>query len=186
MFANLLLTLSLLSAAPSPLTARSTRLWVSGTSNLHDWSCEAQAVKSRVELTQVDHGLLPSAVDVAIAVKALHCGNSKMDEKLEEALKAGAHPEIDFVLVRAKALDLAGKRVLAEGQLTIAGVTRKVAFLAEAAPGEDTLTVTGKVPVEMSDYGVDPPTAILGALKTGNQVVVHFELVFELAKRGAP
>jgi hypothetical protein len=29
----------------------------------------------------------------------------------------------------------------------------------------------------MSDYGIDPPTAMLGTLKTGDDVVVHFEAV---------
>ena len=175
-----LLLLPLFAASPSPLTARSTQLWVSGTSNVHDWKCDAQSVKTRIEVTDFDSGVLPSAVEVSIPVGALHCGKSQMDEKLEDALKAKDHPEIDFVLNYARAVN-GVKRLLVEGRLTIAGVTRKVAFLADAASSAGALTVTGRVPVEMSDYGVDPPTALLGMLKTGNQVVVHFALEFDLA-----
>jgi hypothetical protein len=33
-----------------------------------------------------------------------------------------------------------------------------------------------EVPILMTDYGVKPPTALLGTLRTGNRVLVKFEL----------
>ena len=167
-----------LALAALPLSAHAgTRLWITGTSNLHDWKCEAQTVNTRLEVEgKLPTGLLPRAVDVTIPVEALRCGESKMDEKLQEALKMKAHPEIHFLLASAKALP-DGKRVLVEGRLTIAGVERKVALIATLAPSEAGVTVTASLPVEMTDYGVEPPTALFGMLKTGDQVVVHFSLV---------
>jgi len=32
------------------------------------------------------------------------------------------------------------------------------------------------VPIKMTHYGITPPTAIFGRLKTGNEVKVNFEL----------
>jgi len=34
----------------------------------------------------------------------------------------------------------------------------------------------GLVPIKMTDYGIKPPTAIFGRVKTGNEVKVNFEL----------
>jgi hypothetical protein len=36
--------------------------------------------------------------------------------------------------------------------------------------------VTGKVPVTMTTWGIKPPTLMLGALKVGETVTVHFDL----------
>jgi len=32
------------------------------------------------------------------------------------------------------------------------------------------------VPIKMTDYGIKPPTALFGRLKTGDDVKVNFEL----------
>ena len=39
-----------------------------------------------------------------------------------------------------------------------------------------TIKAAGVVPIKMTDYGIKPPTAIFGRLKTGDEVKVNFEL----------
>jgi hypothetical protein len=39
------------------------------------------------------------------------------------------------------------------------------------------LTVTGELPLLMTDYGITPPKAMLGMLKTDPKIVVAFEVV---------
>jgi hypothetical protein len=41
---------------------------------------------------------------------------------------------------------------------------------------DGSVKATGVVPILMTDYGIQPPTAIFGRLKTGNEVKVNFEL----------
>ncbi len=41
---------------------------------------------------------------------------------------------------------------------------------------DGTVKATGMVPIKMTDYGIKPPTAIFGRLKTGDEVKVNFEL----------
>ena len=36
---------------------------------------------------------------------------------------------------------------------------------------------TGQHPMLMSDFGMDPPSAMFGQLRTADEVVVHFDLV---------
>ena len=47
--------------------------------------------------------------------------------------------------------------------------------------GDKQFQVKGEVPLKMSDFGIDPPTAMMGTLKTGNEVVIKYNLEFEKA-----
>jgi polyisoprenoid-binding protein YceI len=63
------------------------------------------------------------------------------------------------------------------GSLTIAGKENKLAMDVTANRLPDgTVKATGMVPIKMTDYGIKPPTAIFGRLKTGDEVKVNFEL----------
>ena len=37
---------------------------------------------------------------------------------------------------------------------------------------------TGSIKIVMSDYGIEPPVAMFGTLKTGDEVTIDFELKF--------
>jgi hypothetical protein len=45
---------------------------------------------------------------------------------------------------------------------------------------DGSIAVRGSVPLFMSDFGIEPPTAMLGMLKTADQVTVKFELALRL------
>jgi hypothetical protein len=61
--------------------------------------------------------------------------------------------------------------------LKIAGVEREVAFDLKTQRKEGSLVVRGEVPLLMTDYGITPPKAMLGMLKTDPKVTVTFETV---------
>lgn len=177
-----LIAFAILAAPPAPIRPSKAALWVTGTSNLHDWRCDAAAaqLQTRFEASgDALAGLLPSAAEVTVQVKALGCGNDTMDQKLKDALKMRAHPEIRFRLASVREVN-GGTRLLAQGLLSIAGVERRVSLLVTIDRDAQAQTVRGSFPVQMTEFGVKPPTALLGTLKTGNQVVVHFELSFPL------
>ena len=161
-------------------------IWVDGTSSLHDWTCEAPAVAGTLEAEasapEVDT-LIESLtrVEITVPVKALDCKKGKMDRKAYDALKADEHPQITYRLQSATVLEETqdGQVALnAEGTLTIAGAERPVTLKVTAKPvGEGSYRFTGRVPLTMTDYGIDPPTALLGTLKTGDDIVVRFDVV---------
>ena len=72
----------------------------------------------------------------------------------------------------------------ATGQLTIAGVQKDVALTGTAQPQADTLVMNGQYDLRMSDYGIKPPTLLLGAIKVADPVVIHFHLKFVIQKGG--
>lgn len=161
------------------LTDAST-LQVDGTSSLHDWTCNAPGVTGWID-AETAEGAPPALTAAEITVPAaLDCKNGTMDKKTRKALGADAHPTIRFVLDGATVKPGAGTAftVQARGRLTVAGAERRVAFTAEGRTLADgAIRLTGTLPLVMSDFGIEPPTAMLGTLKTGDDVVVHFDVV---------
>src|SRR5262245_1352904 len=171
-------------AARVPVSPES-KLWIEGTSTIHDWTCKATALDAAIELD-------PAAVQLAAAppkmlkkvlvkvpVKSLKCGHGGMDDNLYKALKAESEPEISYILASFEpADDVATEFTLKTvGTLTIAGKENKLAMDVSAVRLPDgTVKATGTVPIKMTDFGIKPPTAVFGRIKTGDEVKVKFEL----------
>jgi hypothetical protein len=179
----LTLALALLFAVPVQLVLQpGSRLWIDGDSNLRTWSCEARALETSARAHTREGKVAPSidAVQIAIAVKELRCGDDHMDEKLRDALHADRIPLIEYSLesvARLPGPPAAGIRLKMSGRLAIAGQSRPITMLviARVEPA-GLLRATGSVPLEMSAFGVEPPTAFLGLLRSKDRIVVRFDL----------
>ena len=167
--------------------APESKIWIDGTSNLHDWSCKATSLEADVELDATAAAQLSTAapkalkkVDVKIPVKSLHCNHGGMDGNVYKALKAEDEPEISYIMATFEATAAEAKDTFTlktVGTLTVAGKQNKIEMDVVATRLADgTVTAKGVVPIKMTDYGIKPPTALFGRLKTGDEVKVNFEL----------
>lgn len=167
---------------------------VEGTSTLHAWHAESKAVDGMIEIEDAyltDSTLASVAslhsgpspkVTLTIPIADLSSGNDRMDRLMREALIATKHPTIRFT---AKEIRLpngtaaAGKfNLQAKGDLSIAGTTKEVSFPVEVErSGDGKTTVAGKVPLKMTQFGIKPPVAMLGTLKTGDDITVTFRWI---------
>jgi hypothetical protein len=166
------------------------RLWIEGTSNLHGWSCKATTLDAAIEVDSVwtaalakpdvDFPKLVKRVNVRVPVEGLKCGNDKMDRIMYEALKANEAPDISYILGNFEAATANAPDtfvVHTTGTLRIAGKENPVQMDVRAERLADgVVRAEGAVAVLMTDYGVKPPTALFGTLRTGNKVTVKFEL----------
>lgn len=165
--------------------APESRLWIDGTSNIHGWSCKATTMDATIE---VDAGATQAAVatpstlkevEVKVPVKSLKCGHDAMDNNLYKALKADEDPSIAYIMATFEATPDAkeGFTLHTTGTLKIAGAEKPLSMDVVAARSPDgSLRATGSVTVKMTDFGIQPPTAIFGRLKTGDEVKVSFDL----------
>lgn len=152
------------------VVAPESRLWIEGDSNFRAWSCEAQKAEAAVDLGK-------PAFSVQVPVAGFHCNEDLLDGKLREALKADRFPEISFSLESEERLPGAPLRMRLTGSLTLAGQTGTVTFLAEITPAAGGAFVArGSVPVLMSSYDVEPPSAMLGLVRAADLVTVNFEI----------
>lgn len=163
------------------------KLWIDGTSNLHAWSCKATQLDATVELDASAAARVAAAapkalkrVEVKVPVRSLKCNHGGMDGNVYKALKADDAPEISYIMASFEATPADGAEnfvVHATGTLTIAGKQNNIDMDVTATRLVDgTVKATGVVPIKMTDYGIKPPTAIFGRLKTGDEVKVNFEL----------
>jgi polyisoprenoid-binding protein YceI len=168
--------------------APESKLWIDGTSNVHAWSCKAEKLEASVDLDAAAAAQLATAapkalkrVEVKIPVKSLKCGHDGMDKNLYKALNADATSEISYILATFEAAPGEAKDTFTlhtVGTLSIAGKENKITMDVEATRMPDgTVKAKGVVPVKMTDYGVKPPKAMFGAIKTGEDVKVNFELI---------
>jgi polyisoprenoid-binding protein YceI len=164
------------------------KLWIEGSSNLHDWSCKATTVDANIDadaaIAKTDArslAKLVQRVQVKIPVLSLKCGEDRMDKNLYKALKSETAPNISYILGTFEAIDGESKdtySIKAVGKLTIAGVEKSVTMDLQAAWLPDgSLKAVGAIPLLISDFGVKPPTALLGTLRTKDKVTVKFELL---------
>jgi polyisoprenoid-binding protein YceI len=173
-------------AARAPLTIATTRVSIAGTSNIHTYTASTTTVRlTRVQLAGsiaganfwdeiVKPGQL-EAFEIAIAAATLTSPKEGLDKNMQKALKVQEYPDITFRLVRMTP-EAAGA-VNAVGVLKIAGVEREVTLALKTARQDAGLAVKGELSLLMTDFGIKPPTAMLGMLKTDPKVTITFETV---------
>jgi polyisoprenoid-binding protein YceI len=186
----ILLSAAAMTAGPAaqarpPLGIDTARVTIAGTSNIHEYTASTASVRvTRVAMGSAiagdafwDEVVKPGALagfEVAIPAASLSSPKAGLDKNMHKALKVEQFPDITFRLTR---LEGAAGALKAIGVLRIAGVEREVALDLKTSRKGSLLVVTGSLPLLMTDYGIKPPTAMLGMLTTDPKVTVSFETV---------
>lgn len=166
-------------------------LWLEGDSTLHPFSSRTQNFILSAEATTpaiLDPGAVQQ-MKLKIPVKGLQSKEKALDKNMYKALSAEAHPEILFELLSYEVTPSTGRAnaalIHAHGKLDISGKAQSVDLTALAASSEGGAgwRVQGEYPLKMTDYGVKPPSLMMGAIKVKDQVIIHFDLIL---KTGAP
>jgi polyisoprenoid-binding protein YceI len=180
----LLVLIATVAIADRYTTSKGSLVRIEGTSSLHEWSMEGTTLQGHVvapPLEQWQNGTASTEVSVAIPVASIKSEHAKMDRLMADALKASANPTIRYAMTSALLAKPGIPFTLdTKGKLTIAGVTRDVAMqVTGTRDSAGTYVFTGTTPIRMSDYGIKPPTAMLGTIRTGNDVKVTFRWAVE-------
>ena len=175
-------------SAEAPLAIDTARVTIAGTSNIHEYT--ASTTKVRVTRAQLgaqadanfwENALKPGAVEafeIAIPAATLVSPKEGLDKNMHKALKVQEHADITFRLLRFEAGAAGAAKAI--GMLQIAGMEREVALDITTKRTGSTLTVQGRIDLLMTDYGITPPKAMLGMLKTDPKVTVTFETVLAI------
>jgi hypothetical protein len=187
---------AVIAASPSsdtrvPVKLFSGRVSIAGTSNIHEYTASTTNVRIvRLELADGVSGpnfwdeiVKPGAIEsfeVAIAAASLSSPREGLDKNMYKALKVTEFPTITFRLIRFDGGGDPGT-LHATGLLIVAGVQREVALDLKTTRHDSSFTVNGAMTLLMTDYGITPPKAMLGMLKTDPKVTVTFETVLTIA-----
>ena len=170
------------------LTLRSeSRVWIEGTSSITTWSCKADGVEADVEANDADathqvlnRGKAVAAMTLVVPSEKIDCGTALLNDHLRTALKVSEFPTIAFRLGSYEVAECAsGLTGTLKGTLTIGGVTRSVSIPAMGSSDAGSLRVVGHYVLDMTQYGITPPSLMLGRLKVDNAVTVQFDVVLK-------
>ena len=155
---------------------------VNGTSNVHDWTVEANDISGKLNFL-TDSGQISSieSLTLTIPVLKMESGKDGMDKKMFKALNSDDHKTIQFKLNQALAcnslINNAGTLKFL-GTLTVNGVKKPVEVNGLVKVSNNEINIQGSYDINMQDYGIEPPTALFGAINTGEKVQVAFNLFF--------
>ncbi|MBC7867465.1 MAG: YceI family protein [Gloeobacteraceae cyanobacterium ES-bin-316] len=157
---------------------------LNGTSNIHDWEMKALAGSSEASLMINASGQVTSLTSLSFTLPAvnLKSKHTQMDKNTYKALNTTKNPNISFVLTSATITPTGGNnyQLSCVGKLSIAGTVKHTDLVATGKynPADKSFTVTGMKKMKMTDYGVAPPKAMMGTIKTGDAISISYNLKF--------
>jgi polyisoprenoid-binding protein YceI len=173
----LLLLFAVAAHGQKAYSLKSHKVSVDGTSSIHDWSSEITKMDWTGQLT-VDGASVKAIQNVVVTIPVESIKSEKggiMDDKTYEAFKSDRHPTITFKLTNATVTGLAVK---ANGTLTMAGVSKPIVINATLKVLADgSIRMSGSKKINMKDYKMTPPKAVMGTIKVGEKVILLFDLV---------
>ena len=167
---------SAVNAQTLKINAQSSTMTILGTTNVHNFQSKVTQMSGDLVIS----GKKVQSLKVDVPVKSIKSNEKLMDTKTYEAFNAEKNPTITFQLIdaviqKATAEDI---DVVLTGNLTMAGVTKKVSFNTTGkALKAGTFQFTGSVALKMTDFKMKPPTAMLGMMKVGDAITLKFSIV---------
>lgn len=117
---------------------------------------------------------------VELRVRDMHTGIGLRDTHLRNAMRADSFPTIRFELVGVDPGTVSHDSLptVFQGQLTIHGVTHTVRVPGTLVLRQGVVEVLASFPLDMREYGIDPPTRFLGAVKVDPVTTIGVRLLF--------
>ncbi len=178
------------------LITEQSKLSLSGTSNVNKFTCAcnqkfspltigASASSNRSQIV-FEHTVLK------LTTNKLDCGQKIMNKDMYRTLKADEHPYISIELKKAQfpvgvTIDDCSEWVEldAETVITIAGNARRVPLKVKARNlSAGRFQFRSAQGLKMTDFGIQPPTAMMGAIKVRDSITIQFDLIVAVSSAG--
>lgn len=162
----------------------SSAIRISGTSTVSNWVVSSAHVSgmmmfdSRPGATTASRGTIKEA-RASVEVESIKSEKGEtMDNKMYNALKKDANPLITFTLSDPLVLQAVPGKLAVKGVVNLAGVTRTIIFDLNVTHADNTFHFQGTKSLKMSDFEIEPPTAMFGQIVAGDEIAVEFDLRF--------
>ncbi len=159
---------------------------LTGTSSVHDWEMNAEKATGEAHFHFKTDGELQSVdfLTFVLAVKDLRSDSKGLNKNAYKALKSDEYKKIQYKLSSSTvSSEKGGYLVNAKGKLTIAGVTNDIVMDVHLVVNKNgVITYKGSYKMNMTDYKVDPPSFLFGAMKTGEDIALDFSANYKISK----
>ena len=156
--------------------AKST-MTVAGTSTMHDWESDVETISGTASL-EIDGNKVTgvSALALSVPVNSIKSGKNGMDKKAYEALKEKTSPNITYEITKAS---VKGSGLSTTGNLSMAGKTNPASMdVTYKVNSDGSITFDGSIAIKMTLFDMKPPTAMMGAIKTGDDITITYSVNF--------
>ena len=172
-------------------SAEGSEVRIDGDSSLHKWTVKGRQIDGtinfQVDVPQdataqeivdaiVDNPKVAAKASVPVGTLKSTKNDRGMDNKMYGALNSKKHPTLSYELTDVTAVRRESPTRFAidtKGNLTVAGTTRVLFTPMNVELTSDRrLVVTARFGTLMTDFGVKPPEALGGMVKSHNKVVV--------------
>jgi len=155
----------------------------------HDFEGTTGDVRGHIRFDVADLSGTASG-EVRVMASTLDTGIDRRNQNMRDLLEAVKHPDIVFTLEKATVEAVTGAaqkagmlppKITLIGTLEVRGVRKPLTIPVELEPAEGAVVVRGSFPVDMRDFGIEPPRAAF-VIRTQPEVRVEFETRFQRAE----
>ncbi|MEM1135438.1 MAG: YceI family protein [Bacteroidota bacterium] len=149
---------------------------IQGTSTLHGWESVIEDTDLKLSAVTSKSSVRITDLKLTVSSVSIKSGKDVMDQKTYTALKAEEFPTISFELTDPAETDNDGN-VTAKGTLNLIGIEKDIEVKGKVTKDVDErLMLNASYTINMTDYGITPPSAMFGTIETGEEVTVVFDL----------
>ena len=152
---------------------------VKGTSTMHEWESVIEKLECRTSY-KIEGNELVDIKDavVEISVESIKSTKGKtMDNKTYDAFNSEKFPSIIFTLSSEK-INTSNLTVALKGALEMAGTTKPIDLVASyKVLTNGDLQIIGIKKIKMTEFNIEPPKAMMGTIKVGDEVTISFDIV---------
>jgi hypothetical protein len=152
---------------------------VSGTSTLHDWEMKSDSGTGTANFSITNSKLTEiESLSIVLLAESIKSEKKSMDKVAYETLKTDKQKNIKYVLKSAEKINETTWELT--GTYIIAGVSKILKTTIKTIITKDGVNLQGSNKITFSDFGMKSPTALLGTIKTGQDLTLKFNLNFNL------
>lgn len=161
---------------------------IDGDSNVRTWDAEVTEADGTIELSGIENFSLNSltpetfkSLNITIPVSGIQSDSGRLTSNLQGYLKGDDFPEITFNLTEITSIEQDGDKAMitANGIVNAAGVDNQISMSVEAILNPDnTITFSGSQQLLMTSFNIDPPTAVMGTIRSRDEMDIIFQVSF--------
>ena len=166
-------------ASPYRVIQEQSYLIIKGTSTLHDWEMKGPITEGDANFTIQDNQLRDIALlNLRINVEDLKSDSEGLNENAYRALHSKKFPKIIFQFKELESIK--DKIVTLKGEFEVSGIKKTVVIQGNLPyVGEDLLKVEGDYKVKMTEFKIEPPSVMLGMVRSGDEIELKYQILFK-------
>lgn len=167
--------------------SESSSMIIDGDSNVHNWEAEVTEVNGSLVLQNIEsvtaESLTPESfktLSLTIPVEGIDAESGGLKRNIHRYMEKDDYPNVTFEL--SNVTDISNQDgsllITGNGVITVIGNDYNAEMQVTATIENGNIQFTGEKQLLMTDFGIDPPTAVFGTIRSKDEVIMKFDVTF--------